>query len=70
MTEGTTFFFVSLSFSVEAPISDSNCVNIDWERFVFPLFFVHLMHLIQTRGAWAPVSLHRPDFSVTVKRSF
>ena len=23
-----------------------------------------------TRGAWASVSLHRPDFSVTVKRSF
>ena len=23
-----------------------------------------------TRGTWAPASLHRPDFSVTVKRSF
>ena len=24
----------------------------------------------QTRGAWAPVSLHRPDFSVTMKGRF
>ena len=39
-------------------------------RIYLRVVIVHFFLNHMTRGAWAPVSLHRPDFSVTMKRRF
>ena len=42
--------------------------SLDWSKL--KAFADDNINVYYTRGAWALVSLYRPDFSVTVKRSF